>query len=270
MTHVKLLDVLDQAAALSFLSYTRKIPRNYFYPVEDADILITLLKNTPKNVQFLTRPRLLAKKSIAGIDLGRLSDFDISLLDSNSPFRVDTDISRCTLARKSDVRDLDLSGLYAYKADFSKTRMDPEQLFTLSGIKGMKIPSELSLGDISDKLIYIAPELNSISLSSQNLKGCDLSCTDYPLEKLFENNLFEDVIFPECNWKSIDFESNDPIKYSIIGCTFRNCDLRGIHGLSQYEVSEASFYKCRLPEGLKGVDHAGEYEKVSREESILR
>lgn len=252
------LPVERQAEYLSRISALHETPHGYAHPVDDAQSLIYLLKNTPRNVRFSSRPRLLAGKNISGMDLNRLSDFDIYLLDASSPMRVHCDISRCTIPAGSDIRGVNLRGLSARQTDFSKAKMNPEQLLDLDLVARARLPADMPLASLGGRLARLAHALNTLELHEENICGCDLSCTSYPLGKLFRNcNVFKGVVFPASEWAPCEFDDDGtpgPVLYSMAGCTFVGCDLRGISGLIQSEVDEASFSKCLLPDGLYGRD----------------
>lgn len=258
----------EKAQALSFLSDSGNMPAGYMYPVDDAQELLFLMGNSSSGVHFRTRPRLLANCKIAGMDLNRLSDFDPMLLDASSAMRVHCEISGAVMPSGADLRAVDLTGLYAGGTDFSKSKIEAKQLFSLSSIEYAKLPKDLPLGPISGDIAAIAPVIGTLTLTEKNIEGLDLSMTYYPLERLFGNcNRFVGVTFPECDWEPFEQDENGKISriaYDMRGCSFIRCDLRPISGLSQREVDEASFRECRLPAGLVGRDLEGDYEREFR------
>ena len=258
------LPIEYEAKALSFLCSSGKIPRGFQYPCDDPEHLRFLMKRTPSKLSFAVKPRLFASSSVKNLDLNRLSDFDVSLLDASSPRRVDCDISGVSMPHGADLRNVDLSGLHARGADFSKAAFHPEQLLQFSEISRIRIPANMPLEPINQNLIEIAEELPSIRLSSENIKNCDLSCTDYPFEKLFENNFFEGVTFPHNRWDPFSYDECGNIQdivYTMVGCVFRRCDLSEIRGLTQGEANQASFYECALPPGITGQNYEIEEER---------
>lgn len=259
------LPLESRAEHLSCLASLYEAPYGYMHPVEDADSLVYLLGHTPSSVRFSVRPRLLAKKNISGIDLNRLSDFDIYLLDASSPRRVEHDISRTVMPADADLRNVNLAGLSARKTDFSKAKLSAAQLLQLNDITNAKIPPNMPLADLGGRLAMLAPALNTLELHEKNIAGCDLSCTSYPLGKLFKNcSVFKGVSFPPSEWSPYEFDDRGmpgPLLYSMAGCTFVGCDLRGISGLTQSEIDEASFFQCLLPNGLRGRNLEREFDR---------
>ena len=253
---IAMLDAYDQACALSFLLLNGKIPSDYYYPVSAPDTLLYLASNTPAGIKFRTPPRLLANQNISGMNLNRLSDFDLGLLDAASSKRVNPNISRTVITKGADLREISMKGLHAKKADFSGAIMRAEQLLEIEEITGMKIPESMPLKSLNGKMLLLAPALMSMSLSDANLEGCDLSGTDYPLEKLLSHRELRGVIFPEANWQPYKFSEDgtfEGVAYSMDGCTFINCDMRNVYGLKPAHAEGAMFVNCALPNGIRNM-----------------
>lgn len=193
---------------------------------------------------------------VSGVNLNHIDGFDPSWLDRRKGILKDRSISGCVMPKDCDLSKVDLSGCTARFTDFSRAKMDPEQLLTLSSPTSIRLPLDMELSPLNGVgIAFLSKDIVSNwgwNFSSKNLENVDLSPVEgLDVGKLFARiSEFRGVTFPSYKWKNPeDVPIGEPYD-DISGCGFYNCDLGGIYDMPYGATKVAYFENCKPPQGI--------------------
>lgn len=193
---------------------------------------------------------------VSGVNLNHIAGFDPTWLDRRKEILKNRSISGCVMPEGCDLSKVDLSGCIARFTDFSRAKMEPEQLLTLSSPTSIRLPIDMGLSPLNGVgIAFLSKDIvscNGWRFSSKNLENVDLSPVEgLDVGKLFMRlSEFRGVTFPSYKWKNPeDVPVGEPYD-DISGCGFYNCDLGGIYGMPHGATRVAYFENCKPPQGI--------------------